>query len=391
MSSDLGEILLELTGRVIPDRVRGLEASLVLQGPDETWTMWFARGRMTVGAGAPERPDTIVRADAETLVAIQSGAVSGLAAFLDGQISVRGNLNLALQAESLFEPIVRRPATAPVARTVVAGGREISIVEAGKGAPVVLLHGLGATKASFAPTLLALAPSYRVIAPDMLGHGDSAKPRVHYSPETYARFAIDLLDALEIDRAHLVGNSLGGRTALEVAMIAPDRVTGVSMLCPAVAFLRRRWLAPVFRRMRPELAFIPQPIPHRAVVAGIRSLFVSPERLRRTWYEAAADEFLRVWRNPAARYAMLDTLRHLLTDEPLGDRGFWTRLERLEKPAMFLWGDADPLVPASYADHVARALPSAKIDVLADCGHVPQFEHPAATHRHLKRFIASAA
>ncbi|MGH2829876.1 MAG: alpha/beta fold hydrolase [Actinomycetota bacterium] len=390
MSSELGEILLELTGRVIPDRVRGLRATVVLQSPEETWTMWFGRGRMTVGAGAPDRADTVIRSDTATLAGIQSGALSGLSAFLDGRITVRGNLNLAMRAESMFEPLVRRPATSPLNRTVMAGGREASVMEAGKGDLVLLLHGLGATKASFATTVVALAPGHRVIAPDLLGHGDSAKPRVRYDASTIARFVIDLMDSMELESAHVVGNSLGGRVALEVAMTVPDRVRSVACFCPAVAFLNRRWLSPFVRMLRPEFAFVPRALPHRAVVAGIRGLFVSPDRLPRPWYEAAADEFIRVYRDPRARYALFDAMRHLLTDEPGGDAGFWMRLSRLERPAMFLWGDGDPLVPASYARHVEMALPSARSEVLKACGHVPQFEMPAATHRKLKRFISAA-
>lgn len=390
VGSELGAILLELTGRVIPDRIRGLDATLVLESPDETWTMYFRGGRMTVGAGAPERADTIVRSDTATLAGIQTGAVSGMSAFLDGMVTVRGNLNLALRAESMFEPLIRRPITAPRDGFIVAGDHQVSVVEAGKGDPVILLHGLGATKVSFVPTMLALAPNCRVIAPDLLGHGDTAKPRIDYSPATFSRFVVDLMDSMQIDRAHLIGNSLGGRISLEVAMSHPDRVRSLSLLCPAVAFLKRRWLATVMKRMRPELAFIPQPLPHRAVVAGIRSLFVAPDRLRRSWYDAAADEFLRVYKDRHARYALFDALRHIVTDEPAGDRGFWTRLERVQAPSLFLWGDADPLVPAAFSTHVERVMPSATSEVLTACGHVPQFEYPAATHGKIRAFIAAA-
>ncbi|MHB8511945.1 MAG: alpha/beta fold hydrolase [Actinomycetota bacterium] len=396
MSSDLGEILLELTRRAIPERVHGMDASVVLECPEETWTMWFRRNRMSIGAGAPEHPDTIIRADYETLVAIQTGAISGAAAFLDGAITVRGNLNLALRTESLFEPMIRRPVTAPIDRMVTTeSGWNVSVAEAGRASapPVVLLHGLSATKVSFLPTMMALAGSHRVIVPDLLGHGDSSKPDIEYSPATFARFVEELLDSIGVERAHLIGNSLGGRIALEFGMMRPDRVASVTAFCPAVAFLRHRWLANAAKLLSPRLMMIPQPVPHRAVVAGIRSLIVSPDHLPRTWYDAAADEFLRVYRHRDARGALLNSLKHLLIDEPLGDRGFWRRLRSLDRPSMFVWGDRDPLVPAMYSEHVGRALPEADNTILAECGHVPQFEqgHAPQLHRKVRRFISRIA
>lgn len=391
-ASELGDLLLELPSRVVPERARHLTAFATLASPEETWTLEFRRGRVLLGVGAAETPDTVVSADSDTLVAVHSGMESGTDAFLDGRVTVRGNLGLALRLESLFEPITPRPVTAPVDRTVFVHGREVSVLEAGpaSGEPVLLLHGLGATKASFLPTLRALARRFRVIAPDLLGHGDTAKPVVRYTAETFARFAAGLMDALDVDRAHIVGNSLGGRIALEVAFSHADRVRSLALFCPAVAFLKHRWAVPLVRRVRPEIGIVPHRFPHRAVVASMRTMFADPSRLPRAWYEAGADEFLRVFRSPRARYALYDALRNIYLDEPLGERGFWTRLEAMEVPAYFIWGDADPLVPAAFGRHVERVLPSARSEVLRDCGHVPQFEHPDEVHRRLRRFLAAA-
>jgi pimeloyl-ACP methyl ester carboxylesterase/putative sterol carrier protein len=387
---ELGQVLLDLTGRVRTDRVRGLDAAVVLATPDERWTLRIDRGRVTVGVGGVERPDAVISSDAATLVAVNTGRLSGARAFLEGRLAVRGNLGLALRLESLFEPLAPRPPEAPEDRTVSAQGLPVSLLEAGRGEPVLLLHGLGATKASFLPTLLALARDYRVVAPDLLGHGDTAKPLARYDAATYARFALSLMDALGIERAHLIGNSLGGRVALEVAMTAPDRVQSVTALCPAVAFLKRRALVPFVRLLRPELGALPHRIPHRLVVRSIRAMFARPERLPASWYEAGADEFLRVFRSARARAALYASMRHIYLDPPAGERGFWRRLERLEAPALFLWGDRDRLVPAGFARHVGRALPAARSVVLEECGHVPQFEHPERTHELVGAHLAAA-
>lgn len=390
---ELGQLLLEMTGRVRLDRARDLTASVVLATPEERWTLRVQDGRLTVGIGGTERPDAVISADAQTLIDINTGATTGAEAFLKGQVVVRGNLGLALRLESMFEPLIPRPPEAPVDRTVVAGGLPVSILEAGKrgGEPVLLLHGLGATKTSFLPTVLDLADEYRVIAPDLLGHGDTAKPLARYDAPAFARFTLDLMDALGIERAHLIGNSMGGRISLEVALRSPDRVRSVSLLCPAVAFIKRREFVPIVRLLRPELGFVPHRLPHRLVVRSVRAMFSRPDRLPMTWYEAGADEFLRVFRQPRGRAALYASMRQIYLDEPAGDLGFYARLERMEPRALFLWGDRDRLVPAGFARHVERVLPSARSVILSDCGHVPQFEHPATTHGLVRDFLASAA
>ena len=389
--TELGQLLLELTGRVRPERARDLNAAVVLATPEERWTLRVNGGRLTVGIGGVERPDAVISSDAETLVQINTGRVTGSEAFLDGRVTVRGNLGLALRLESLFDPIYARPVEAPEDRTVYAGGMPVSIVEAGRGDPVLLLHGLGATKASFLPTLLALARDHRVIAPDLLGHGDTAKPLARYDAPTFARFVLSLMDALEIERADLIGNSMGGRISIEVAMTTPDRVRSVSLLCPAVAFLKRRGFVPFVRVMRPELGLVPHRLPHRLVVRSIRTMFARPDRLPMSWYEAGADEFLRIFRTPRGRAALYASMRNIYLDEPGGERGFWVRLERLDTPALFLWGDRDRLVPAGFDRHVRRVLPGATSRVLDDCGHVPQFEHPDRTHALIRSFLRKAA
>src|SRR5919106_5650217 len=132
---ELGQLLLDLTARVRPERARDLNAAVVLATPEERWTLRLNGGRFTVGIGGVDRPDAVISSDAETLVQINSGRLTGSEAFLDGRVTVRGNLGLALRLESLFDPIFARPVEAPQDRTVYAGGMPVSIVEAGRGDP----------------------------------------------------------------------------------------------------------------------------------------------------------------------------------------------------------------------------------------------------------------
>jgi len=263
----------------------------------------------------------------------------------------------------------------------------LSIMEAGSGQPVVALHGLGGTKGSFIPTVAALSGRFRVIAIDLPGFGDSDKPiGASYDARFFARAVIELLDALELDRVHLIGNSLGGRVALEVGLQYPDRVDRLALLCPSLAWRRERPWAPLLRLTRPELGLVPL-APRLVVEAIVRRLIPSGGE---GWSAAGVDEFLRAYLTPAGRAAFYAAARHIYLEEPHGEDGFWRRLRGLQADALFVWGRRDRLVPVAFARHVSEALPRAR-HVELDCGHVPQVERPSQTHNAVGEFLAEAA
>src|SRR2546430_13234671 len=183
-------------------------------------------------------------------------------------------------------------------RMVATRRTRLSIMEAGSGRPVVALHGLGGTKGSFIPTVAALGGRFRVIAIDLPGFGDSDKPiGASYDARFFARAVSDLLDALQLDRAHLIGNSLAGRVALEVGLRYPDRVDRLALLCPSLAWRRERAWAPLLRLTRPELGLIPL-APRPVVEAIVRRLIPSAGK---GWSAAGVGEVLRAYLTPAGR------------------------------------------------------------------------------------------
>ena len=187
------------------------------------------------------------------------------------------------------------------------------------------LPGLGGTKASFMNTVAALADTHRVIAIDLPGFGDSVKPiRAAYDAPWFARTVIATLDALDLDRVHLIGNSMGGRVALETALRHPDRVERVVGLAPAVAWLSERRWAPLLKLIRPELGLL-QPAPRAVVNRIVRGVVPGA---REGWVAAGVDEFLRAYLTPRGRAAFYACARNIYLDEPHGDKGFWTRLAR---------------------------------------------------------------
>lgn len=365
---------------------------LLTAGGMANWTVHIKNGRASATRGGPPHPTTTVRAALSVLTEVVSGQRSGIQAFLDQLLTVRGDLALALQMDGLFPGDVEDDSRT-YTRSVRATGIDTFYLESGPvdAPPVVLVHGLSATNASMLPLIPALSKDFRVLAPDLPGHGGTeARSTPHAAP-----FLGDWLIAFlreTCDRpAVLIGNSLGGRTALEAAMISPYEVRGLVLLCPAVAFRKLRQLVPIVRLVPDGLAVLPIRIPRRVAMRGLRSLFADPSRIPETWLEAAVDEFLRVGGIRQSRLSTFSALRHIYLDEPFGETGFWERLPALKPPALFVWGDSDVLVPPGFARFVANALPQSESIILEDCGHVPQFEYRERTAELAREFIEGLA
>ena len=381
----------------LPNRFLGvpedIEATFQIRLGDvgRTWEV-VARGeRCEVHPSPTRKPDVVIGTDAATWLALREGRLSGLDAFSQRRLWVRGDLDYALGFEGLFHLPGGRSPLLRIRRVDTGVGTVTSLI-AGHGPQHVLcLHGLGSNKASFFETVAALAPDYTVHAIDLPGFGSSDKPaRGRYDAPWFANAALGYLDARGIERAHLIGNSMGGRVALEVGFQAPERVSSLSLLAPALAF-RKRQLAPVIKLLRPELAIIPHPLREPLVRAQFRALFANPERLDPAAADVAVDEFCRLYRSRAARVAFFSAARNIYLDEPHGEDGFYARLARLEPPALFVWGDSDTLIPAKFSRHVAKALPGVDQIILTGCGHVPQVELADLTNRLIRDRIASAS
>jgi pimeloyl-ACP methyl ester carboxylesterase len=306
-------------------------------------------------------------------------------AFRRGRLSIRRDLHLGvgfLAATALSQG----PGSLRLRHVETKAGK-ISTIEAGTGDPVVLIHGLGATKASFLPTIDALAPSYRTIAVDLPGFGDSDKPLfAAYDAPFFARSIVALLDALELDSAHVVGNSMGGRVALELGLEHPDRLGRLVLLAPSLAWLKPRPWAPYLRLIPTQLGIF-QPTP-RGLVEMIVKQFVPGSDTE--WTAAGVDEFMRSYVTPLGRAAFYAAARNIYLEEPRGPDGLWTRLASLKPESLFVWGRKDHVVPIAFARHVREELPAAQ-HLELDCGHVPQLERPRQTHDAMARFLSSGA
>lgn len=356
-----------------------------------TWEVRCTTHGARVRKGATRRrPDVTMSTDSETWMRLRRGELSGVEAFQQRRLTVRGNLDHAVAFEGLFRLVGGRPPLLKI-YDVSVGRQRISTLTMGSGPDVLLLHGLGGTRASLFETAAALSRRYRVHAPDLLGFGSSSKPaRGGYNAHWYAESILGLMDELSIERAHIVGNSMGGRIAIEVGLQAPERVAALGLLCPVVAWLRRGF-HPVVRLLRPEFGMLPHALHRNMVASQFWGMFRDRDAVDPAVGDLMVDEFRRIYGSAGARYAFLSCARNIYLEAPLGKHGFYPRLAELEVPALFVWGTHDPLIPAAFGRHVAKWLPSAEQVTIDSCGHVPQVERPQETNQLLLAFFARHA
>lgn len=253
------------------------------------------------------------------------------------------------------------------------------------GTPVVLLHGIGCSVLEWQKNIEALAASHRVYALDLVGMGLSDKPSDEsYSLRRIAQFVLEFMITLKLARAHLVGNSLGGRLAIECALIAPERLLSIALIAPAG--IGRKTL------INFRLASVP--------ILGELLTIANRFGLRMLWRLAVFNRELitpelveakyQLAKQPGAQSAFLKTLRGFV-----GFTGFdkdqvkalQAALPNIETPTQVIWGRQDNLLPFDQASILSRLLPNVQVQVFNNCGHVPQFEMPERVNSLLLGFF----
>ncbi len=388
--------LVDQAFRTLPDRYLGADP-----GFDATYhvrlcdlgRIWEVRctphaARVRKGA-TRRRPDVTISTDSDTWMRLREGEFSGVEAFGDRRLEVRGNLDQAIAFEGLFRLQGGRPPLLNI-RDVPVGRHRVSTLTMGSGPDVLLLHGLGGTRASLFDTAAALSRDYTVHAPDLPGFGSSSKPALGaYNARWFAEIILGLMDELQIDDAHLVGNSMGGRISIEIALTAPERVRALGLLCPAVAWIKRGF-HPIVRLLRPEFGLLPHQFRRSMVASQFWSILHDRGAIDPAVGDLMVDEFRRIYHTAGARYAFLASARNIYLEAPFGARGFYPRLSSLKPPALFVWGSHDSLVPAKFSRHVREWLPTAEQITIDACGHVPQVERPRETIELLSEFFGRA-
>lgn len=231
---------------------------------------------------------------------------------------------------------------------------------------LVLIHGMFGDYRDWEPVLEPLALEHRVIAVDLLGFGDSDKPRMDYTPEFYVSQLHGLLQQLEIERVTLVGNSFGGIICLHYALQYPEQVEGLVLIASGGIRLwspidcelaRERFSEANIRRFTPayqQRLFAPLFVKGRSVISE-RYLAKQEAKLFRPDF-------------PDFAYAAHSAIKMALASE------LFDELPRIQAPVLMLHGENDPIIPLRWMQEAAGKFPHARLQVLKDCGHVPQLE-----------------
>ena len=263
-------------------------------------------------------------------------------------------------------------------------GREVTYVDAGDGPALVLVHGLGASWQSWLENIPDFAGDHRVVAMDLPGFGCSEMPEGDISIEYYAQWTLRLLDQLGVDTAAVVGNSMGGFIAAEMAIRNPNRVQRLGVVSAAVFWQ-------TYRRAQPlvQLARMSDAIVARALTRVTDDIATRP-RLR-AWALATAG-----FRYP---HLICKELAHELvrsarrTDgflpalEALADFPLEEELPKISCPALIVWGAHDTLVPVKDAKRMEDLIPDARRVVFERTGHVAMLERPERFNCVLREFL----
>lgn len=258
-------------------------------------------------------------------------------------------------------------------KTVVVYGNRIRYWDVGSGSPVVLIHGMAASKNAWRGNVAALAQKHRVLALDQIGFGDSDKPLVDYRVGTLADFLDGFLRAVRVEQPMLVGSSLGGWVALTYTLAHPDAVSRLVLVDSAG--LR----AP--GRMDDTLHLQLSGATRADLKASLQRVFVNP-----MFYSDAAVEALY-----ARRMSSGDgyTVARLIESLDRVDESVDDRLSEIKVPALIIWGDHDGLLPLAWGERFAHAISGAKLVVISQSGHMPMIEKAAEFNQTVESWLAS--
>jgi len=262
-------------------------------------------------------------------------------------------------------------ANAQTSKEITVFGQKIHYVEAGSGPTVILLHGLGGSTQVWQFNIAALAEKYHVVVPDQIGFGKSDKPLVNYRIRTYVDFLDQFCKQLKIERASLVGNSMGGWIATAFTAAFPDRVDKL-VLVDAAGY------APP-KDLDTRTFYGLNPTTREGMKVLVAKIFYNKLFLT----DAAIDQAIAVRLAAGDGYTINSITESIIRGEDFLDDAVKT----IKRPTLIIWGRQDGLVPLAEGEHFNKDIAGSKLVVFDQCGHMPNVEKPAEFNAAVLKFL----
>jgi pimeloyl-ACP methyl ester carboxylesterase len=262
--------------------------------------------------------------------------------------------------------------------------------DAGPAEAILLIHGMARSSQTWRAIMPQLAKKYRVVAPDLLGHGQSSKPRSDYSLGAFAVGLRDLLDELEIESATVIGHSLGGGVAMQFLYQHPEYCRRLVLISSGglgqdVGLILRLLSAPGAELVMPIIAPSPVLRAGNAVRSFLSSRGLRSPRGAEIWnaYSSFSDS--------ATREAFLRTLRSVVDYRGQAVSALNRVQLRAEMPTLAIWGEEDTIIPVDHAYAALEARPDCRLEILPGVGHFAHVEAPAEVAELVDEFISTTA
>ncbi|MEV3905568.1 alpha/beta fold hydrolase [Mycobacterium sp. NPDC050551] len=267
-------------------------------------------------------------------------------------------------------------------------GERVAYRDAGEGETLLLIHGMAGSSQTWREVMPRLSRHYRVIAPDMLGHGQSGKPRTDYSLGAFAVWLRDFLDELGVQSVTIVGHSLGGGIAMQFLYQHPEYCNRLVLISSGglgqdVGWILRLLSAPGAELVMPVIAPSPVLAAGNKVRSWLSSAGLRSPRGAEIWnaYSSFADR--------QTRDAFLKTLRSVVDYRGQAVSALSRLQLRTELPSLAIWGERDEIIPVQHAHDAQAVRPGNRLEVLPDVGHFAHVEAPNQVIDLIEDFIAT--
>jgi len=237
---------------------------------------------------------------------------------------------------------------------------------------LILMHGLGGYAERWSNLIPLLSKEFHIIAPDLIGYGQSDKPSVDYTPELFVKFVFEFIEALEIEKTCMIGTSLGGQIVAECAATQSPLIEKIVLISPAG----------IMRKSTPTLdAYTMAALyPNKESVKTAYQMMVGPGK---KISEISIERFVNNMSRPNAKMVFLSTLLGLKNAPDISEK-----LGKIIVPTLIIWGREDKLIPFEYSEQFVSAIKNCELAPMEGCGHSPYVEDPEKLSELVNKFLS---